>query len=260
MYTFEGRTAFQRAPVTEGLDQALDVQAWCQAAFSQYRLDLGAEQQPLSRPCIEEWPDTDPVPCQYQPMCRCIPQGDGKLPVQMVDKAFAEVFIEVHQHFGVRCGVEAVATRLQFRPEFQVVEDLAVEHDRDRAGFVVNGLVAGGEVDDAQARVRKSDAGCQVVAETIWPTVSQGVNHPLEIRSALTAARPAERKFRRFHTSCGTSLLLSRPVPVPRQPILAACAGNGLSGAWRGYRHRRLRQWLRQRQWPMPVRVPAGRD
>ena len=41
-----------------------------------------------------------------------------------------------------------VAARLELGPQLQIVEDLPVENDPQRAVFVGHGLLAGGEVDD----------------------------------------------------------------------------------------------------------------
>ena len=46
---------------------------------------------------------------------------------------------------------------LELGAQLDVVEDLAVEDDPDRAVFVVDRLLAAREVDDAQARVRQPD-------------------------------------------------------------------------------------------------------
>ena len=50
----------------------------------------------------------------------------------------------MHDHFGIGLRVEMVSLRLERRAQFDVVEDLAVEHDPDVAAFVVDRLVAGG--------------------------------------------------------------------------------------------------------------------
>ena len=59
-------------------------------------------------------------------------------------------------HLGIRARAESVAFARQLRAQFDVVENLAVERDPDRAVLVRHRLLAAGEVDNAQPRVRQA--------------------------------------------------------------------------------------------------------
>jgi hypothetical protein len=72
----------------------------------------------------------------------------------------------------------------QLFPEFQVVEDLAVEGDPQRRVLVAHGLLAAGEVNDAEPGMRQTHAVLRVKSGIVRPAMSQHPNHPLEgIRS-----------------------------------------------------------------------------
>jgi len=76
--------------------------------------------------------------------------------------------------------VEHVAQRLQLGDEALVVVDFAVEDDHDRAVFVEQRLLAGGNVDDRQAPVAQANAGLDVQAAFVGAAVQLRVVHALQ--------------------------------------------------------------------------------
>jgi len=58
--------------------------------------------------------------------------------------------------FRVRTGTEAPALGDQLVAQFDIVEDFAIEDSPHRPVLVRNGLIAGGEVDDAQPCVAEA--------------------------------------------------------------------------------------------------------
>jgi len=69
----------------------------------------------------------------------------------MLDASFAILFEEVDDRFRVAVGAVLMAFGDQGLAQGAVVVDFAVEDDPERAIFVGDGLVAGFEVDDAEA-------------------------------------------------------------------------------------------------------------
>ena len=69
---------------------------------------------------------------------------------------------------------------LQLGDQFLVVVDLAVEDDDDRAVFVEQRLLAGGEVDDGQPAVAEAHAGLEVQAAFVRPAVRLRLVHALQ--------------------------------------------------------------------------------
>ena len=72
------------------------------------------------------------------------------MPRSRRDRGRAPLLVGVDDDFGVGRRVEAVAGGLELAAQLAEVVDLAVEDDPDRAVLVVDRLVAGREVDDAQ--------------------------------------------------------------------------------------------------------------
>ena len=64
-------------------------------------------------------------------------------------------------HLGVAVRAEAVPARLELGADVGEVVDLAVEDDPDRAVLVGERLIAGREIDDAQAAMPEADPGAR---------------------------------------------------------------------------------------------------
>ena len=71
--------------------------------------------------------------------------------MQVAHAVGAVLLVEVDDHLGVALRGERWPRALQLRAQLAVVVDLAVQDDDDRAVLVEDRLVAGLEVDDAQA-------------------------------------------------------------------------------------------------------------
>ena len=70
-----------------------------------------------------------------------IPDRQREHAVQLVDRAIAELFVEVNDHFRVGVRSKLMAAFDEARPQIAVVVDLAVEHQLHAAVFVANRLV-----------------------------------------------------------------------------------------------------------------------
>src|SRR3984893_14507799 len=81
---------------------------------------------------------------------------------------------------GIRAGGEPMSLSEQLFPEFEVVEDLAVEGDPERRVLVAHGLLATGKVDDAKPGVRQPHAVFRVKSGIVGPAMSQHADHPLQ--------------------------------------------------------------------------------
>src|SRR5262249_31796427 len=80
--------------------------------------------------------------------------------------------------------VETCSLLLELGAQFNMVENLAVEHHPHRPILVVNGLIAAADIDDAEAGMRQTAMRVVIEAVTIRPAMLQRVNHELE-RAAL---------------------------------------------------------------------------
>src|SRR5262249_1140205 len=90
------------------------------------------------------------------------------------------LLIQMHNNFGIAVGVEAVATGLEFAAQLGEIVDLAVENDPDRLVFVVDGLLATGEVDDAEAAHAEAYGATNVDALVSGVAVNDRLAHALD--------------------------------------------------------------------------------
>jgi hypothetical protein len=83
----------------------------------------------------------------------------------------------VHDHFGVRPALEAVAAPLELGAQLVEIVDLAVEDHRHRPVFIEHGLVAGGEVDDGQPAVTQPDPAPEMHAVGVGASMRHHGGH-----------------------------------------------------------------------------------
>jgi hypothetical protein len=91
---------------------------------------------------------------EEEPLAARVPDREREHPVEALDEGLAELLVEVDDHLAVRARAEGVPLRAQLVAQGLEVVDLAVDHDRDGAVLVDQGLRGlGREVDDGEAAV-----------------------------------------------------------------------------------------------------------
>ncbi len=132
-----------------------------------------------------------------------IPDRKREHAAQALQHLLAEVLEKMQQHFRVRGRFENMPARKQFRAQFAVVVNFAIEYDTQRTVFVGHRLFAGGgEIDDLQAPKPQRDARVMPEPRRIRPAM----------RQALRRARHAG------------NVLRSQPIPT-KHPGESAHAG-----------------------------------
>ena len=106
-----------------------------------------------------------------------VPDGKGEHAAQVVDTVASIFFVEVDNGLGVAVGAVAMALGCQAFSQSRMVVDFSVENDPDRAVFVADGLVAGGEIDDAQAAHAQAHGAVGEHAFVVGPAVQHGAAH-----------------------------------------------------------------------------------
>src|ERR1039457_1511716 len=119
-------------------------------------LYLRSKNEIVTRHRVEEWPDPVPVTREKKLSIAGIPYGKCPLAVEVSSALLS--FFQVHPEndLGVGPSCESVSLLLQFLPKFNVVEDLAIESDPQRAVFDGHRLVTTGQVNDAEPSVRQA--------------------------------------------------------------------------------------------------------
>jgi hypothetical protein len=106
-----------------------------------------------------------------------IPERHRPLSVHALERRVAPLLVGVHDDLGVALGAKHVPVREELRAELHIVEDLAVERDPERAGFVRERLLPGRKVHDREARVREPCAAVTVESPFVRAAMVQGARH-----------------------------------------------------------------------------------
>ena len=118
-----------------------------------------------------------------RPRVQRIVNGEREDPIQAVEAFDAVPLIQVQQNFRVRLRAEAMARGSQFRAQFTVIVDLAVEHQGERGALLLSlrpqhhRLAAGRrQIDDGQAAM--TEAGSRLI-RNLDPQRSLAVRTPM---------------------------------------------------------------------------------
>ena len=141
-------------------------------------------------------------------------------PLKRRKRLGAPRLVGVDDDLGVAAGAEAVAERLELGAQLDVVEDLAVEDDPQRAVLVGQRLLAGRQVDDGQAGVRQAGALVAIGPELVRPAVPERA-----CTSAPAARRSGSSAFSCRATTPAMPHISGRPSKRPRRATRRRRAG-----------------------------------
>ena len=145
----------------------------------------------------------EPIARDEEPLAARVPDGEGEHPRQPLGKRVAPLFITVDEHLGVAARAEDVPARDQFVAQAEIIVNLSVEGDGDRAVLVVHGLRAvRREIDDRKPPVPERDRSLHEQAAAVRPAVRDDVGHapqqflvrgplPVAVQEAADAAHGA---------------------------------------------------------------------
>ncbi len=145
--------------------------------MAQERLYLRAKDQLAIHLCVEQWPDAHSIASKEQAALDGVPDGNGKLPVEVLQTGGAHLLVKMQDDFGVGVCGEAVPAGLELGAQLHIVVDLAVEHDPQGSIFVADRLLPSIEVNDAQASTAKACPPVAEQAKVVWPTMADGAQH-----------------------------------------------------------------------------------
>src|SRR5439155_19167663 len=124
--------------------------------------------------------DAVPVANHEQTSRTPVPNGKGKHATQVLYAIPAVFFIEMQNRLSVALGAITMAARLQVRSELLMVVDFAVVNDPEVFVFVGDRLVAGGNIDDAEAAHGQPDITFDKEAVIVRPAMDDLMIHLLD--------------------------------------------------------------------------------
>jgi hypothetical protein len=109
----------QDRPEVEHLVEGPGVDGEGKTGDAQEGLDFGGEIEAVPMAAGEQRTDAETVPGQQQPLFAVVPEGNGELPVELVEKTFAKILVEVDQNLGVGAGAESVTAVRELPAQFR---------------------------------------------------------------------------------------------------------------------------------------------
>src|SRR6266850_4445532 len=101
--------------------------------------------------------DSEPVARQNQSPCITGPNCDREHATQARETVLIPSQKRAQDYFGVAVGFEFVTARFEFRAQFAVIVDLAVENQDSISVLADHGLIAGLKIDDFEAHGPQRD-------------------------------------------------------------------------------------------------------
>src|SRR6266699_3828278 len=95
----------------------------------------------------------------------------------MLDAVFPVFLIQMKDGFSIAVSAVGVSTGDQWFAQRLVVVDFAIEDHPERAVLVAHGLVAGGEIHDAEPAHADADAILRIDPLVVRPAMGHNVTH-----------------------------------------------------------------------------------
>ncbi len=156
--------------------EALEAEAAVELGVYEDGFQFGAEEEVRAVAGEVERLDAEPVAGEDEAAARLGPEGQSEHAAKLREAGDIPFEERGEDGLGVGTGMKAVAAFFQFRAEFFVIVDLAVENDYRIAVLGKDGLVAGGEIDDFQAGCAEGYIGRFEDALLIGPAMEDGMN------------------------------------------------------------------------------------
>jgi hypothetical protein len=141
---------------------------------------FGGEEEPVALPGPVEGGDAEAISGEGDLVARLVKESDGELAAELAEDVLATFLPEVGDEFGVAMGDEVVAALEEFGALLAIVEEFAIEDDGDGAVFVCDGLLAIGEVDDAETAGGEGEAGAMEEAFFVGAAMNEGASHAFD--------------------------------------------------------------------------------
>ena len=146
-------------------------------AVGEQRLHFRPEEKSILERRVVERFDPQSIPRQNESAPTRIPESDRKHAVEVADEVEPVIFVQVDEDLGIGACVKVVAACFQLAPEFGDVIDLAVVNRPHGPIFVVDGLLAGVEIDNREAPHGEADVTLEIDAVVVRTPVDEGRTH-----------------------------------------------------------------------------------
>src|SRR5438034_7259560 len=140
-------------------------------------LDFRREDQLTARSRVKERPHAEPIAGQEEGSRPGVPDAKRPLSVERVDGIDSLFFVEMKQHFGVGPGAKAMTLPNEILAKLEVVEDLTIERDPERAVLVRHRLLSARDVENAEPGMGEPRMRLDVDTAVVGAAMAQQRDH-----------------------------------------------------------------------------------
>ncbi len=176
----KGRTRRDRRPECEYLIKRDRVDLCREVRNLEKRLDLGCEIERAALQSMEERAHPHAVAREHHPVPACIPDRKGEVAVQEGETFFAHLFIKMEDDLRVARRAETAAPCAQLVTQFNIIEDLTIEGDRQLATRIGHRLLAVAKANDGQPDMAEARARGRKDSMLVRPAMANRGRHLFE--------------------------------------------------------------------------------
>ena len=121
--------------------------------------------------------DSQPVARNVEASLGAVPDREGKHATEVFDAIISVFLVQMHNGFGIALGTVAMASGLQVPAQLLVIVDFPIEDDPNTFVFIVDRLMTGLNVDDAEPAHRQADICFGENSVVIRPAVDNLLVH-----------------------------------------------------------------------------------
>ena len=122
---------------------------------------------------------------QQQSLPDPIPQCKGEHTLQVLDTIVAMFLVKMQYDFDIGAGAKPMALLNQCFTQCRAVINLPIAHQHQGVVLVIDGLVAGLKIDNAEPGLAQRNLAVVVIALVIWSAVVQCPSHALDSAALL---------------------------------------------------------------------------
>src|SRR4051812_33854193 len=141
------------------------------------RFDLRAKHQPILVAGIVHGLNAEMIARDQQKTISRIPDRKAEHAAQIRHAVHAIFFIEMDKHFRIADAFENMPSAFQVFGKGSEVIDFSIENNDNAAIFVVHGLLAAAQIDDAQAAHSHRKIAVEIGSFVIWPAMANDLQH-----------------------------------------------------------------------------------
>ncbi len=179
---FEHGLGCNSRPECEGLGQPCRIEGSLDRCIpGKDCLDLAGEPKLAASFADEQGPNPETVPRQRKGHLFRIPDREGELAVEALERPNAPTLVGMQDDFRIALSPEHVSHGPELSPQLHVIEDLTVEHHPQPARSIAHRLLPRSEVDDRQACVAQCGVGIAIDTGLVGAAVLDRPDHGIQV-------------------------------------------------------------------------------